>query len=64
VIQDSAEVESTLGGKEVKVSAFAHSLRIRLFQELLGETDLELLKDPLSPAFSALLQSRTDVSTN
>lgn len=61
VIQDSAETESVLGGKEVRVSTFAHSLRMHLFQELLGESDLELLRDPLSPEFAALLQSRADV---
>ena len=64
VIQDSAEIDSILDGKSVKVSIFAHSLRIRIFQELLGEADSELLRDPLSPAFTALLQARADVSAN
>jgi phospholipase D1/2 len=53
VINDDNKVDSVLAGRKVKVSEFAHSLRMQLFKEFLGNGDEELLTDPLSDRFTS-----------
>ena len=48
VVRDKKKVLSKMNGKEYNASAFAHSLRVKLYQEHLNMDKDEVI-DPLSP---------------
>ena len=54
VIRDEKKVESQLAGHSVQVSASVLELRLKLFQEFSGCTDISQLRDPLNPLFATV----------
>ena len=57
VVCDQDKVQSTLGGSQRMVSKFAFTLRTNIFKEILGISDENLLRDPLSEHFTHTLKS-------
>lgn len=54
VIRDGKKAETQLAGQTVQVSSSVLELRLKLFQEFSGCTDINQLRDPLSPPFTAV----------
>lgn len=47
VVEDTTKVESYMGCNRYLANKFAHSLRVRCFQQLFGFAEPELVRDPL-----------------
>jgi phospholipase D1/2 len=53
LIEDTARVQTTFHGESFSASKFAHTLRMEIFSEHSGSTDLSAIIDPFSTEFEA-----------
>lgn len=64
LIQDDEKVQTTIAGKTVSVSQFAHSLRMTIFKEHSGCHDESALRDPFTTDFEQVWQASAKVTTS
>ena len=63
VISDNEKLQSVLAGRPRSVSKFAYTLRTNIFKEILGISDENLLRDPLSDELNQTIKSFAESNT-
>jgi phospholipase D1/2 len=63
VVNDGDKLQSTLAGNNRAVSKFAYTLRTNIFKEIMGISDENCLRDPLSDVFTNYLKSTANNNT-
>ncbi|OMJ79033.1 hypothetical protein SteCoe_21016 [Stentor coeruleus] len=63
IIEDKERIVSTLNGKNIEVSKFAHHFRMNLFKEHSGSNNIMALRDPMSDKFYRVWDRRAKKNT-
>lgn len=64
VVEDTKKVESYMNGIWYAANDFAHSLRLRCFQQLFGYEDSQQVLDPLSKSMWTEIHRRVSINTS